>query len=384
MTSTPVWPATTALADVLQLRGRTGWLSPPLVPAWRGSRALAGQARTVQFAPGPGPDGLKPLHRLLGQDLTDSVIVLAGAGCAPGAVWGEILTMAARSAGALAVVVEGSVRDAPSFADLGLPVWSSGEATAGPGGQVHVCGMGAPVTIAAVPVSEGDLVVLDPSGVVSLPSKDADRVCSEALRYTVAEEAVVAALAEGQALGQAYRHKGAMLEELYAGWSQTAPRSSSSSRVPLPVQPRPGSTPDGGLLAQLLDRSAIQELCARNNRAFDDGDAEGFAATFVADGELIVDARVVARGSQQLADFCRRIGFGTVHVTADPVIEVDGDRATHVCTLLLFRRFDDRRAATLTTTGRYTDGLRRTDAEWRFVRRTANFDVSLLEIGPRS
>ena len=38
----------------------------------------------------------------------------------------------------------------------------------------------------------------------------------------------------------------------------------------------------------LLDRARIRELTARYNRCFDDGDPEGFAATFTEDGVMEV------------------------------------------------------------------------------------------------
>lgn len=207
-------PPTTAIADVLQLRGATGWLSPPLRPVHRGSGAVSGPARTVRFAPGAGPEGLAPVRRLLDSDLTGGVLVLAGAHHAAGAVWGEILTAAARNRGALAVLVEGSVRDIAGLAAFGLPIWALDEATVGPGAEVHVAGVGEPVTVAGVPVAEGDLVVVDPGGVVALASGEADAVWSDAVAYAEAESRTLAALEAGGGLGEAYAHKAAAVAAL--------------------------------------------------------------------------------------------------------------------------------------------------------------------------
>ncbi|WP_283137608.1 hypothetical protein [Rhizohabitans arisaemae] len=80
--------STSAIADILQLRGETGWLSPPLVPIHR-TAAVRGTARTVRLAPGPGPEGLNPLHRLLDGRLSGRIVVVAGAEAAAGAVWGR-------------------------------------------------------------------------------------------------------------------------------------------------------------------------------------------------------------------------------------------------------------------------------------------------------
>ncbi|RBQ21434.1 hypothetical protein DP939_01585 [Spongiactinospora rosea] len=203
-------PPTTAIADVLQLRGLTGWLSPPLRPMYR-SQGVLGTARTVRLASGPGDDGLFPLHRLLDEDLDGRVLVLAGGHVSAGAVWGEILTRAALASGAFGVLVEGGVRDADAFRDLDLPVWALYEATAGVGEELHVASVGEPVDIAGVQVTDGMAVVMDWNGVIALPTTD---VLGDALAYADAEEDVVIALRDGSTLEEAYRFKAEMVAKL--------------------------------------------------------------------------------------------------------------------------------------------------------------------------
>ena len=105
-------PPTTALADVLQLRGLNGWLAPPLVPVAVSPVGVSGPAVTVALGLGSGPGGvgLAPLHDLLSDDLGGGVVVVAGAGGVAGAVWGEILSVAAAASGAVAVLVDGRGR----------------------------------------------------------------------------------------------------------------------------------------------------------------------------------------------------------------------------------------------------------------------------------
>ncbi|WP_214411498.1 hypothetical protein [Sphaerisporangium fuscum] len=203
-------PPTTAIADVLQLRGLTGWLSPPLRAIHR-SLGLLGKARTVQLAPGPGEHGLDPLHALMDEDLEGRVIVVAGAQAAAGAVWDEILTRAALARGAAGLLVEGGVRDVNAFRDLGLPVWALYEATAGPGPDVHVASVGQPVEIAGVLVDESTSIVMDGSGVVALPSTE---VFADSYMYADAEEDVVSALRDGASLAEAHRFKDDMVAKL--------------------------------------------------------------------------------------------------------------------------------------------------------------------------
>jgi uncharacterized protein (TIGR02246 family) len=129
----------------------------------------------------------------------------------------------------------------------------------------------------------------------------------------------------------------------------------------------------------LVERTRIRELTARYNRCFDDGDAEGFAATFTEDGVMEVDGQIMARGRQGLADLCRRVPYGVVHVTVDPIVVVDGDRAVQDVTIITLQRpkpgaAPHERRAQLDRSGRYHDELVRTAQGWRFARRSVALD----------
>lgn len=116
----------------------------------------------------------------------------------------------------------------------------------------------------------------------------------------------------------------------------------------------------------LADRVEICELTAAYNRTFDQGDGDGWLATFTHGGELVVGGQASYTG-QQLVDFCveRRGQFH--HVTANPEISVEGDTAVQRCSLMLLSVADD--CLELVAAGRYVDELRRTAAGWRFQRR---------------
>jgi uncharacterized protein (TIGR02246 family) len=131
--------------------------------------------------------------------------------------------------------------------------------------------------------------------------------------------------------------------------------------------------------AWLADRVRIRELTARYNHCFDDGDAEGFAATFTEDGVMEVDGGFTVTGREGLEQMCRGTPYGIVHVTVDPVVEVDGDRAVQETTVLVLQRpkpdaAPEERISSLFRTGRYRDELVRTPDGWRFTRRTAMLD----------
>lgn len=234
-------PPSTAVADVLALRGRTGWLSPPLQPVAAGARSLTatrtgvqpgrvdvvdgghvaatsgavtGHAVTVQLGRGRG--GFGPLYELLSGDLTGRVLVLT----APDdevAVWGGLLTLAAAQVGAAGILVAGAVRDTADCEAAGVPVWAKAVRTVGPAGRIEVAAVGHPVTIGEITVAPDDLVVLDGDGAVALPAASADAVVADARAYAEAEEQVAAALTAGTSLRDAYRLKAAAIARLGSG-----------------------------------------------------------------------------------------------------------------------------------------------------------------------
>jgi hypothetical protein len=125
-------------------------------------------------------------------------------------------------------------------------------------------------------------------------------------------------------------------------------------------------------LAHVIDQIDIRELTAHYNRAADAGDGDGFAATFTADGALIVAGETVCSGKEELASFAGK-ARGTIHATTDAVLTLLGDEARQECTLLLFRVARDGSGVRLQNTGRYEDEIVRTRQGWLFHRRSVVF-----------
>lgn len=209
-------PPTTALADVLLIRRMPGGvLSPPLSSFTTLEDRVSGTARTVRLAPAEPPDGsLDALYAVLDEDLTDGVVVVAGAEEIEAAVWGQILTRAARRAGAVAAVVAGAVRDRVQLTQEALPVWALSERTVGAVGVARVVGVDEPVTIGETTVARGDTVVVDPDGVVALRSENAGDLLAAARDLTAGEEALLTELEGPTELARAYAHKRNAVERI--------------------------------------------------------------------------------------------------------------------------------------------------------------------------
>lgn len=200
-------PGSSPLADVLLVAGDTGWLTPPLQRVVAPRRPLLAPACTVRLAPVDDGRGLTPLFDVLDGGADGRVLVIAGAGEVDGAVWGEILTVAALAGGVRAACLDGFVRDVSSLADLDLPVAALGERTVGPGSAVSVVAVDDEVTIGEVTVSPRDAVLVDHDGVVCLRAASSDEALDRARAYAAAEAEVLDRLRRGMPLATAYGAK---------------------------------------------------------------------------------------------------------------------------------------------------------------------------------
>ncbi len=213
-------PPVSAIADVLALFGLDGWLTPPLAPVVGAPDPVAGPAVTVELRAEAKGTGLTPLHELVSSELGGSVLVIAGARPIGGAVWGEIMSRAAKRQGAVAVLLDGMARDRNAMIDEGLPVYASELAVVGPAGRATVVGVGRPVTIGGTLIAGDDTIVADSSGVVRIAAQHGAFILEQAARYAAGESLVLDDLAKGLVLREAYRHKKDVVAELTATAAQ--------------------------------------------------------------------------------------------------------------------------------------------------------------------
>jgi regulator of RNase E activity RraA len=207
-------PSVSAIADVLALWDDDGWLTPPLRPIVGAPEPIVGRALTVSINPAPQGEGFGAMYDVLSNDLSGRVVVVAGAEGLPGAMFGEILCSAAKQQGVAGVLVHGWVRDRPDLERLGVPVYASGEQVAGPNGWAQIRGVDVDVRVADVDVAAVDHIVADCTGVVRVRDGRLDEVLDAARRYAAGEALVAEALAAGEPLISAYRHKKAVVDEL--------------------------------------------------------------------------------------------------------------------------------------------------------------------------
>jgi 4-hydroxy-4-methyl-2-oxoglutarate aldolase len=159
------------VATVYEAAGRQGLidLSFELWP----QEAVAGPARIARCGQG---DNLA-VHAVMERLQPGEVLVLTMREPAPVALIGDLLATQARVRGAVAVLVDASVRDVE---ELGLPVWARWVrvrgATKDDPGELDV-----PVEVGGATIRPGDIVVLDSDGACVVGAERVDEVREAAL-----------------------------------------------------------------------------------------------------------------------------------------------------------------------------------------------------------
>jgi len=198
---------TCTLSDALDALGLTG-VAPGPVPVWEGAR-VAGPAVTVKLAPGVPDDTRGRTHlgaRAIDRARPGSVIVVDNGGRTEMGGWGGLLSLAASRNGVAGVVLDGACRDVDEARELGFPVFARAAVPRTARRRVYEESTGEPVSIAGIPVSEGDLVVADGSGVVILPRSRVLEVLAEAERLRAREQEMVEQLKAGATVGSVLGH----------------------------------------------------------------------------------------------------------------------------------------------------------------------------------
>jgi 4-hydroxy-4-methyl-2-oxoglutarate aldolase len=189
--------ATLGSATLYEAASRDCALNPRVRPMWTGAR-IVGRALPVRTHPA---DNLA-LHRAVSASQPGNVLVVDGRGELCG-YWGEVLAVAAQSAGIAGLVIDGGVRDLAALREMQFPVFAVGAA-------IHRTGkhwpgrIGVPVEVADVLVSPGDVVVADEDGVVILPLLSVDEVLSASELRTEQEARYMQQLRQGKSTLEVY------------------------------------------------------------------------------------------------------------------------------------------------------------------------------------
>ncbi|MEO8229086.1 MAG: RraA family protein [Chloroflexota bacterium] len=194
------------VADALDALGHRQQCLPPDIRQMPPGGVLVGFAATCRTHPrDAGPDdAYAGLRRVVGSLKADDVLVIATERSDEYAVWGELLSIAAASAGAAGTLTDGLVRDVDQVERLGYRTFARGTTPKDVGHRADYGGFGDPVQIDGVTIRPGDLIVADVDGAVVVPREMVDQVVERCLAKVAAEDASRAAIADGMAPAEAF------------------------------------------------------------------------------------------------------------------------------------------------------------------------------------
>lgn len=158
---------------------------------WKGA-FIAAPAYPAQCSPG---DNLG-LHLAVANAPRGSVLVCDTADFIAG-YWGEVLTVAAKTAGIVGLVINGGVRDIAALEAHGFPVFARGVSVKGTV-KATFPSVGKPFNFSGAPVSAGDWVVADEDGVIIIPADAVESTLREGQKRADKEAVFMARLREGQ------------------------------------------------------------------------------------------------------------------------------------------------------------------------------------------
>jgi 4-hydroxy-4-methyl-2-oxoglutarate aldolase len=157
-------------ATVYEAGGRGRYVDLDLIQILAGSR-VAGPARTVRC----GQDDNLMVHAVMSELRPGEVIVLTMPEPRPVALVGDLLATQAKAHGAAGMLIDASVRDIDTLAELGLPIWARWVRVRGATKDIPGT-IGEPVQVGGATIRQGDIVVLDADGAAVVEAERIDEV----------------------------------------------------------------------------------------------------------------------------------------------------------------------------------------------------------------
>lgn len=195
---------TPVVGDILDALGYAHQFLPPEIMPLKDDIKIVGRACTVLENDVYGAQG-KPfglLTEALDQLKEDEVYIATGAHHS--ALWGELLTAAAKTRGAAGAVLDGYTRDTPQVLAQNFSVFARGRWAQDSSIRTYVFDFRCPIEIGQVVIHDQDIVFGDMDGVLIIPREVADEVIAIALEKAKGEKLVKKAIEGGMSATEAF------------------------------------------------------------------------------------------------------------------------------------------------------------------------------------
>lgn len=200
---------TAIVGDVMDVHGRRHQFLPAQCRPLRPEMLVAGRAMTVLEADvfhEPDPPFGQMLEAL--DSLQPNEIYIAAGCSAHYALWGELMSTAARARGATGAVLAGYTRDTRGILDMDFPVFCYGSYAQDQRGRGQVIARRVPLEVDGVLVRPGDILFGDIDGVLVVPREIEMDVITEALERARKETKAKQELTEGRLTTDVFRKYG--------------------------------------------------------------------------------------------------------------------------------------------------------------------------------
>lgn len=165
---------------------------------------VCGPAVTVQFAPSDRKGEPQDVYHNAIDNVPQGGILVCEASCAPGSCSGELMSTGAKTAGAAATIVNGTVRDLAQVRSLGYPLFGNAPSPIGVTGKKEPVESQVPVKIGKATVAPGDVIFGDIDGVVVIPKAHVKAVADQADALGKEEAAARDRILSGEKLQQVW------------------------------------------------------------------------------------------------------------------------------------------------------------------------------------
>jgi regulator of RNase E activity RraA len=211
---------TAVVGDVMDLMGYQHQFLPPQIQPLRDDMIVVGRAMPVLEADDAGGEGPGRTNPMLNQpfglmltaldDLRENEVYVCTGSSPTYALWGELMSTAARNRGAVGAVVNGYSRDTRGILQLGFPTFSYGRYAQDQRPRGKVIDLRCTIKIGAVSIAPGDIIFGDMDGVCVVPQAIERDVIEAAWQKAHGEKRVFEAIKGGMGAQAAWDEFGIM------------------------------------------------------------------------------------------------------------------------------------------------------------------------------
>jgi regulator of RNase E activity RraA len=204
--------ASAVLADVLDALGHRTSCLPAIVRPLRAEWKVFGRAATLSAVAVTAQPEQPYAVELACVDALQpgDALVATTQGDQGSALWGELLSTAARARGAVGAIIDGLTRDVARIVAMDFPVFAAGCSPLDSKGRLDCISHGQPIQVGECLVRPGDWVFGDVDGVVVVPAELAQAAFPRALEKVTSENRVRAELARGRSVRAVFQEYGIM------------------------------------------------------------------------------------------------------------------------------------------------------------------------------